>query len=285
MKLNYYPGCSATSTGQELDLSVRAVLAALGVELQELEDWSCCGASSAHATNRALAVALPARNLAIAQRSGLDLLAPCAACYSRLKTADYVMRHDATKKGEVEAQVAFEFTGSYQVRSPIDVVVRDIGLDAVRSRVLKPLAGLKAVGYYGCLLVRPPEVVAFDDPEHPVMLDQILGALGMEVCRWSYATDCCGGGLNLTKSSVAVRLVGRLTQFAREAGADAIVTACPLCQMSLEMRQTGNGSRMPVVYFTELMGLAFGLKETSGWWKKHLVDPRPWLGALAAGGA
>jgi len=277
MELNYYPGCSATSTGQEYDRSVRAVFKVLGVELHELDDWNCCGASSAHSTNRALAAALPARNLAIAQRSGLDMLAPCAACYSRHKAADHILRHDPQKRGRIEEQVGFSYTGQVHVRPPVDVVLTDIGLDKVRARVTKPLKGLKVVSYYGCLLVRPPEIAEFDDPEHPVMMDQLLLALGADVKSWSYATDCCGGGLNLTKSSVAVRLVGRLTDFAREAGAEALVTACPLCQVSLEMRQAGNGPKMPVVYFTELMGLAFGLEGTDGWWGKHLIDPRPWL--------
>ncbi len=290
MELNYYPGCSAASTGQEYDLSVRAVFKALGVELQELEDWNCCGASSAHCTSRELALALPARNLALAQKSGLDMLAPCAACYGRHKAADHALRHDPVKQREIERQVGFRYTGEVNVRPPVDVIVSDVGLDTVRARTKRPLKGLKVVGYYGCLLVRPPEIVEFDDPEHPVMLDQLLLSLGADVKPWSYATDCCGGGLNLTKSSVAVRLVGRLTRFAREAGADAIVTACPLCQVSLEMRQPGKGSRspgssagrMPVVYFSELMGLAFGLEEAAGWWKKHLIDPRPWLESIGA---
>ena len=280
MELGYYPGCSASATSQEYDRSTRAVFKALGVALHDLEDWNCCGASSAHSTDRTLATALPARNLALAQEIGHDLLTPCAACFSRHKAADHVLRNEPEKTGEIERLVGFEYTGRVRVRPPVDVIVSDIGLDAVKARVQKPLKGLKVVGYYGCLLVRPPEVTEFDDPEHPVMLDQLLLALGADVKAWSYATDCCGGGLNLTKSAVAVRLVGRLTQFAREAGAEAIVTACPLCQMSLEMRQGGNGSRMPVAYFTELMGLAFGLEETTSWWKKHLIDPRPWLESI-----
>ena len=281
MEFNYYPGCSAASTGQEYDLSTRAVMSALGVNLHEMDDWNCCAASSAHVSNRMLSLALPTRNLKIAQRNGLDMLTPCAACYARHKAADYYLRHDEQKRVELEELVQFEYSGEVHVRPPIDVVVTDIGLDEVRARVQQPLKGLKVVGYYGCLLVRPPEIAEFDDPEHPVMLDGLLGALGVDVCSWSYATDCCGGGLNLTKTSVAVRLVGRLTEFAREAGADGIVTACPLCQLSLEMRQHGNGGKMPVVYFTELMGLAFNLPETKKWWRKHLVDPRPWLKSAA----
>lgn len=281
MQLAVYPGCSARSTGKEYDLSTRAVFAALGVNLHELEDWNCCAASSAHVTNRTLALALPARNLAIAQKAGLDMLTPCAACYSRHKAADYYMRYDPAKKERLEELVEFEYTGQVRVRPPIDVVLTDIGLGKVRARVQRPLSGLRVVAYYGCLLVRPPEIAQFDDPEHPVVMNQLLRALEADVRPWSYATDCCGGGLNLTKSSVAYRLVGRLIRMAREAGAEGIVTACPLCQVALEMRQSGE-ERMPVVYFTELMGLAFGLEGATRWWPKHLIDPRPWLaGALS----
>lgn len=277
MELNYYPGCSAASTGQELDLSTRAVFGTLGVQLHELDDWNCCGASSGHLTNRMLALALPARNLAIAQKNGLDMLTPCAACFARHKAADFELRHSPEKRAKLEEIVQFQFTGEVHVRPPLDVLVTDIGLDAVKERLVRPLTGLKVVGYYGCLLVRPHEITEFDDPEHPMVLDRVLNALGVDVKPWSYATDCCGGGLNLTKPSIAMRLVHRLTTFAREVGADGIVTACPLCQTSLEMRQSGDGPRMPVVYFTELMGLAFGLQEAASWWGKHLIDPRPWL--------
>jgi heterodisulfide reductase subunit B2 len=153
------------------------------------------------------------------------------------------------------------------------VMVTEVGLRAVRSHVRRPLAGLKVVSYYGCLLVRPPRQMAFDNPEHPVVMDQILRALGTDVLEWSYATDCCGGSASLPRSDVATRLVSGLAAHAREAGAEAMVTACPLCQMNLEMRQDFRPA-IPIFYFTELMGLAFGLPEAAGWWPKHLIDPR-----------
>lgn len=276
MELSYYPGCSASATGKEYDLSTRAVLDALGVALRELDDWNCCAASSAHVTSRTLSLAMPARNLAIAQEHTLDMVTPCAACYARHKAADYHMRHEPETRAEMERVVDFAYTGQVRVVPPIGLIVQEVGLDRVRSMVTNPLSGHRVVGYYGCLLVRPPEVMEFDDPEHPVLLNRLLEALGADVKEWSYATDCCGGGLTLTRSDIASRLVGRLVRFAREAGADAIVTACPLCQMSLEMRQTEK-LKMPVVYFTELMGLAFGLADVHKWWRMHLIDPRPWL--------
>jgi heterodisulfide reductase subunit B len=139
------------------------------------------------------------------------------------------------------------------------------------------LSGLPIVAYYGCLLVRPPRVTGFDDPEDPVEMGRLLDALGAQVRPWGYTTECCGGALSLTQPKVAGRLVNRLAQRAREAGAQAIVTSCPLCQVNLEMRQRGDGGRMPIFYISELIGLAFGLKESQSWWSRHLVDPRPLL--------
>jgi heterodisulfide reductase subunit B len=273
MDFSYYPGCSLHSTASEYNASVQAVFGALGVGLHELEDWNCCGASSAHSLNRALSLALPARNLAIAQKAGLDVVMPCAACFNRHKSADYAMRTDPQKRASLEKAASFTFTGAVGVRPLLDVVGNTIGLETVKNLVKKPLEGLKAVGYYGCLLVRPHEVTQFENPENPTLMNRLLEVLGAEARPWSYATECCGGGLTLTKPGVAARLVNRLADRAREAGAETIVTSCPLCQMNLEMRQDKSSPRMPVFYFTELMGLAFGLDQTPRWWNKHLINP------------
>lgn len=273
MDFSYYPGCSLHSTASEYDDSVKAVFAKLGVGLHELEDWNCCGASSAHSLNRSLSLALPARNLAIAQKTGLDVVMPCAACFNRHKTADYVLRTDPDRRAYLEKTASFSFTGNIAVRPLLDIVGNAVGLEQVKSRVTKPLKGLKAVGYYGCLLVRPHEVTQFEDPDNPTMMNRLLETLGAEARTWSYATECCGGGLTLTKPGVAAKLVNRLADRAREAGAEAIVTSCPLCQMNLEMRQDKSRPKMPVFYFTELMGLSFGLAEARGWWNKHLINP------------
>lgn len=271
---SYYPGCSLESTACEYDASVRAVFKALGVELREIEDWNCCGASSAHSVDPFLALALPARNLALAQEAGLDVVMPCAACFNRHKSADFELRHNQERRAELERTVGFTYRGTIAVRPLLDVVVNCIGLERVSEKVVRPLNGLKGAAYYGCLLVRPPQVTQFDNPENPQLMNRLLSALGAKPIGWSYATECCGGGLSLTKSSVAARLVNRLAERAKEAGAEAIVTSCPLCQVNLEMRQNQD-EKMPIFYFTELMGLAFGLPEAQGWWRKHLIDPAP----------
>lgn len=279
MEFSYYPGCSLHATGLEYDQSTRAVFSALGVKLVEIENWVCCGASSAHSTSGDLAVNLPAINLALAQAANHgDLLAPCAACYNRSKAADHALRNDPAQREVIEAAVGFKYSGAVRVRNPLEVVVDEIGLDTLKSKVRRPLAGLKVVSYYGCLLVRPPHIMQFDQPEHPVVMNRILQALGADVKKWSYAVDCCGGSGALPRTDIGRKLVSRLAAAAREAGAEALVTACPLCQMNLEMRQTQSPG-VPTFYFTELMGVAMGLPEARTWWGKHLITPAPVLAA------
>jgi heterodisulfide reductase subunit B len=276
MNYAFYPGCSLHSTGLEYGLSTRAVFNHLGSELDELPDWNCCGASSAHSLNHTLALALPARNLAIAQRTGQDLVISCAACYNRMKSTEHTFSLDPEIRAEIEEIIGFQFSDETTIRPALGVLFEDYGLETIAKAVRIPLQGLKLVPYYGCLLVRPPEVAQFDDPDHPHIMSDLLQSAGAQVLEWSYATDCCGGSLSLSRSDVVQGLVGRLVEHAQEAGAQALVTACPLCQVNLEMRQLGE-PKMPVFYFTELLGLAFGLPEADRWWRKHLIDPRPLL--------
>ncbi len=197
MKVSYYPGCSLHATGKEYDQSVKAVSKALGVELKEVEDWSCCGATSAHSTNFDLSIALPARNLVAAEKNAMDVMVPCAACFNRFKTAEHHLKADKKLKAKIENIIGAKYQGDIAIRNPIDIVYNDIGIDALAKKVTKPLTGLKPVSYYGCLLLRPPEVCEFENYENPFMLDKILGSLGADVRMWSYKTDCCGGSLSM----------------------------------------------------------------------------------------
>lgn len=273
----HYPGCSAHATGKEFDASVKAVFEALGIELREFEDWNCCGASSAHSTSHNLAVALPARNLALAAQTGLDVVAPCAACYNRLRSAQQKIDEDPDRWAWL-GETLGELPRNVVVRSPLSVIVHDVGLEKVAEHVSSPLTGLRVVSYYGCLLARPKSISELDDTEHPHVMDDLLRILGAEPLPWSYAVDCCGGALSLSRADIAARMTQRIVDAARQAGAQALVTACPLCQVNLEMRQSGEP--LPTLYFTELMGLAFGLPETGSWWGKHLINPRPLLSQL-----
>ncbi len=277
LNVSYYPGCSLHGTGKEYGQSVEAVSRALGIKLKEVDDWCCCGASSAHATNYDLSVALPAKNLAAAEKKGLDVMVPCAACFNRFKAAQHQLGADAELKARVESAIGTAVEGTVAVRTPLDVFLQEPGLEGLRQKVKRSLRGLKPVAYYGCLLVRPPEVCEPDDAENPMQLDRILEALGAEVKPWSVKTDCCGGSLTISRTDQVERLVGRLMGMAREAGANCAVTACPVCMANLDMRATGG---LPVFYFSELMALAFGLPDPERWFKLHRTDPRPLLRGL-----
>ena len=292
----FYPGCTLHSTGVEFGASTELVCHALGLELVEIPDWNCCGASSAHSMDYSLFLALPARNLAQAQAVGLeDLAIPCAACFSRLAAADLALREDGAFRAEMEAVLGFTYEGRVRPRNLLDIVANDVSQDALRAPVVQPLAGLKVVSYYGCLLIRPPQYTGrWDDPEHPQSMDQVVGQLGAEAVPWSYGIDCCGGSLTLNRSDVVVHLVDKLVRAAHEAGAEALVTACPMCMANVDGRQLYRGGSplprpakpeyepLPIFYFTELMALAYGLPMKKVL-SRHLVDPRPLLGRLGLG--
>jgi heterodisulfide reductase subunit B len=283
MKIAYYPGCSLETTAAEYDLSSRAVCRALDLELVDLPDWSCCGATSAHSTDHLLSLALPARNLRLSQEAGLDVVAPCSACYNRLKATDYILRQDREEKKRIEELAGFSFTGERVVLSLLEAVVTRTGLAKVKAGVKRPLAGLKIVSYYGCLLVRPPTVCTFDDPENPLSLDQLMAALGAAPIDWSYKTDCCGASLGLSRNDTVTDMVSNLLEMACAAEAEAVVSSCPLCHSNLEMRRRIK-SGPPVFFFSELIGLAYQLPQSRNWLKKHLVDPWPLLNKLGLAG-
>ncbi len=269
MKFSYYPGCSLHSTGKEYGESTKAVCQVLGIELVDVPDWNCCGASAGHSLNHDMAVQLSGRNLLLAQASRLDIAVPCSACYHNLKQADEELKTDANKQHELEQAVGIQWTGEVQARHLLDIIYHEVGVDNVQKMVKKQLSGLKVVPYYGCLITRPSHKDGFDSVEQPQSMDRLLDACGCKVMKWSYKTDCCGAGLSLPKSEIVVDLVKNLVNMAKQAGAECIITACPMCQANLEMRQ--NGSNMPVLYFTEVLGMALGIKEVDGWLKKHLV--------------
>ncbi|ABO49860.1 protein of unknown function DUF224, cysteine-rich region domain protein [Desulforamulus reducens MI-1] len=272
MKLAYYPGCSLEATAKEFDISVRAVCQGLDIELVEIPDWTCCGATSAHATNHSLSVGLPALTVKQIQDMGMDCVVPCSACFNRLKTAEYYMIHDSSKCEEMEKLLNFKFDGKPRVYDLLAYMVEKIGLKTITQKVQKPLKNLKIACYYGCLSVRPGEITGIDNTENPMQMDKLLKALGATVIPWSYKVECCGAGHSVAKSQMVTNLSGKILVKAREAGADAVVNSCPLCQTNLEMRRPP-GEDLPVFFFTELMGMAFGIPEANSWCSKHLVDP------------
>jgi len=284
LKYAYYPGCTLHSTAIEYGWSTEAVCEALDMELVELEDWNCCGASSAHALDHRLALTLPTRDLMQAQPLGLDLVMPCAACYSRIAAADDRIRADDAWREEMEIEFQAKYTGEVKPRTLLDVLANDLDIQELQHKVKQPLRGLRTVDYYGCLLIRPPELTQrWDDPEHPVLMNRLLEALGAEPVAWSYVVECCGASLALNRADVVTRLSARIVEGANEAGADCIVCACPLCQANLDSRQKGLERKVPVLYITELLGVALNLPNRTKWFAKHLVDPRPLLRAKGLG--
>lgn len=298
-KYAFYPGCTLHSTGVEFGASTDLVCDTLGLEMLEIPDWNCCGASSAHSMDHALFLALPARNLAQAQQvpiedesAELSLAIPCAACYSRTAAADLALRNDPAFRAQMESVLDFQFNGRIRPRNLLDILANDFSSSQLTAHVSKPLQGLKVVSYYGCLLVRPPEYTArWDDPEHPQSMDHILQLMGAQPMPWSYGVDCCGGSLTLNRADVVVHLVDILARAAIEAGADALVTACPMCMANVDGRQKYRGELpiprppkpdydpLPIFYFTELMALAYDLPMHKVL-TRHLVDPRPLLKRL-----
>jgi len=275
LKFSYYPGCSLESTAKEYDQSIREVAKILDVDLMELDDWSCCGASSGHCTNHQLSLALPARNLALTEREGQDMAVACAACFLRFRQANHELRYSDSLRQDIEKITGVSYKGSVEVRHLLDIFVREVGLEEVERKVEKPLGGLRLASYYGCYLVRPPEITQFDDPENPTLMDDLLNVLGAETVDWSHKVECCGGNLMLSRTDIVSKLVGDICQAASESGAVAIVTACPLCQANLDMRQPG-AEKIPILYFSELLGLALGVEgqTVKSWLKRHINSPQ-----------
>ncbi len=282
-KFGYYPGCSLSGTGLEMDISTRAVAKKLGVELWEVPDWNCCGASSAHLTDHNLALALPVRNLAIAEEAGVGLAIPCAACFVRCKASEKAVRESAEVKERMAYITGRSYEGKFDAKNMLEIIDEEVGIDGIKEQVVRPLEGLKAVSYYGCLLVRPPEITQFDDEEDPQSMDNIVQAIGAEAVNWNFKVECCGAAHPTALPKAGLKMTEVILDDAKKHNAECIVCACPLCATNLDMRQVqiGNGRNvkydLPVFYFTELLGLALGLDAKTVGLKHHFVDPLPLL--------
>lgn len=258
------PGCSLLSTARGYDTSARAVVRELGSELVELEDWNCCGANAIESVSYLLSVALPARNLALAELTNRELVTSCSSCFLNLFKVNHRLQREPALWGDLEeilAVAGLRYSGKCRVRHLLDVVANDIGVEAVADRVERKLSGLKVVPYYGCQTVRP--YGEYDGPYLPMSMDRLIEAVGAEPFPYLWKTRCCGGVLMTTDKAIGVKLVAELLAAAQ--GADCIVTVCPMCQMNLDAYQgeisaeLGVRMRMPVLFLTQLLGLAFRL--------------------------
>lgn len=279
MEIGYYPGCSLEGTGKEFDKSLREVLKALDVNLKEIEDWSCCGASSAHSAGSSLAIALPARNLKLADEQGLkEIVAPCAACFNRLVTAKHELKLDESMRIKVEKLLEEKTTFNADIFNIIQLLQK-IGPDKIKEKVKVNLKNLKVACYYGCLLVRPSDIIQFDDLENPLSMEEIVTAAGAQPVQWNFKTECCGASLSISHTGIVEKLSKQIMDNAIQHNADVIAVACPMCHSNLDMRQLNikkhypGHKEIPVVYITELIGLALGLEPSKLGLDMHFIDP------------
>jgi heterodisulfide reductase subunit B2 len=283
MKYAYYPGCSLRGTGRAYEESLLAVLRILEVDIEEIDDWNCCGATTYLSVDELTSYALAARNLALASRRSGEIIAPCAACYLVLnKTQHYIREYPTIKLVVTRAldTIGLTYQDDIRVRHPLDVLLNDVGLETIAKKVKVPLKGLKVAPYYGCQIVRPYST--FDDQRNPTSMDRLLEACGAKVVHYPLKTRCCGGSQKGTLPEVGLDLIHYLLSGAAANGAEVIATACPLCQFNLDSFQDESGDRhhpihIPVVYFTQLLALALGAPAGSFGLQRCLVPIEPVL--------
>ena len=292
MKYGYYPGCSLEKNAIAYQLSTMAVAGPLGIEFQEIEDWNCCGATEYISINLQAAYALVGRNLALASEQNLNgdkkqLVAPCSACFLNLKKTDHYMAESPELTEQVNTALAagglHYDPGEVIVRHLLDIVYNDVGLDEIKKKVTKPLYNLRIAPYYGCLIVRPGDMESFDNPEYPTSMDKMMRVLGAEVVDFPMKAHCCGGHMTQISENVALDLIQRILKNAADYEADAIVTLCPMCQLNLDAYQEqvnkhyGTDYKIPILYFTQMIGLALGLDAEALGFGKEFVDAGPAL--------
>ena len=273
MKLSFYPGCSLEGMANDYARSISAVFTELEIDLVEIADWTCCGATAAHSLSQSMSVLLPARNLAAAEKMGRDIVSPCAMCFNRLRFSQQMIQKKLF-------DIPWSVTGDIQVHDMTRFFAEPRMIASIKERVVKPLVGLKVVCYYGCQMVRPPKITGYTDYENPQTLDRIVAAVGAEVIDWSYKSTCCGASIGIARRQIGESLAGRILEKAGQAGAQAIVVSCPLCQSNLDILQKDRlERRIPVFYFTELLRLGFSRIGDPQWFKMHFTDPVPLLRA------
>ena len=280
MEIAYYPGCSLHASSELYDIQCKLVFNKLGLELKEIEDWNCCGATGASKTNEFLSIALPARNLGLADATGLpEIVIPCSSCYSRTLVSQKRLSSDATLKEAINAELGHKIKGQIKVSSILEVLRPKVDSGEIAGKVIKKLTGLKPACYYGCLLTRfPIDIDVPDNVENPQGMELDCTAIGAEPIDWSYKTDCCGASASVNDAEQSQLLMSRIFKDATARGANCLVTTCPLCQMNVDAYQDevgekyGIDKRMPVYFITELIGLSMGIDPVAMQVDRHFVD-------------
>lgn len=290
MKYAFFPGCAVHASAKEYGMSCKAISKVLGIELIEIPEWNCCGSIDAiYAHNPVLSISLSARNLSLAEKMGTDVITLCSACFFTLSRANKLMHEDPKLKGQVDnvlGNLKLNYNGEIKVRHFLDVLLNDVGLEKISENVKVPLKELKVAPYYGCLLVRPPEIANFDEPEHPTSMDKLMEVLGATNVNYLDKTRCCGASLIVTKERIALEMTKNLLLTAKNAEADCIVTACPMCHFNLDAMQKDVEStfdvdiNLPVLYITQVIGIAFGLNVKELGLNRNCVSPMKLLSKL-----
>ena len=281
MRYAYYPGCSAESTARDQAMSVLEVSRALGIEMIEPKGWTCCGSTPAHHTDKMLSIALPAANLLMAQKMGLDMAVFCAACYNRMKVANHEIRTNPLIREEVARTLGEDYDGGVNVLHFVEILTKKMGIQKLKKCFTRSLNGLKVASYYGCLLLRPEQVTGFDDPENPALLEELVRSMGGESIEWPHKTECCGGGLAISRTDIVLELSHAILNMACMSDADCISAACPMCQINLDMRQGDINKmkktrhEMPIVYISQLIGLCLGISPGRLGMNKCIVSAKP----------
>jgi heterodisulfide reductase subunit B2 len=281
MKYAYYPGCSAESTARDQYMSVKEVAHALHIELVEPRGWTCCGSTPAHHTNKQLSIALPAANLLMVKKMGLDMVVFCAACYNRMKVANHEIRTNPSIRKEVAEILGEDYDGSVRVLHFVEVLMKEMGIQKLKKHFTHTLDGLKVASYYGCLLVRPQDVTGFDNPENPTIIDELVKSMGGESIDWPHKVECCGGGFAISNTGIVIELSASILEMAERSGAQCMAVACPMCQINLDMRQGEINKtkkkeyKMPVIYVSQLLGLCLGIAPRKLGMNKCIISPRP----------
>ena len=276
MKIGLYPGCSLNGSSREYKESVSAIASALGIKLEEVPDWNCCGATAAHNLNHELSLALPARILSLAEQAGYDkLVVPCAACYNRLLLTQHELNNNNELKNKIIEHLGMDYKGTMLIQNAIQFIQDDI-IDKLPSRITNPFR-YKVACYYGCLLVRPHGILKFDRPEDPQTMDVVMRALGANPIDWAFKNECCGAAMSIARTDVVGKLSGNIVKDAVDRGAEALIVACPMCHSNLDMRRPdinkamGETYKQPVLYLTQAIGLAIGLTPKELGLQRHFV--------------
>ena len=279
MNIGFYPGCSLKGTSSEYAQSTLALAKAFNINLVEITDWNCCGATAAHNLNHELSAALPARVLALAEKDGMkEIVVPCAACYNRLSVTQHELNNDTGLKERVQGILKMPLSGNIQILNVMQFIEKYVA-DKIKEKVTKPFEQ-KVVCYYGCLLVRPQNVLKFDRLEDPQSMDILMNSIGATTLDWGYKTECCGAGFSVSRTDVVAKLSGKIVKDAVDRGAEAIIVACPMCQSNLDMRRSHIDSYLkmkttiPALYVTQAIGLAIGLTREELGLKKLFVVPK-----------